>query len=63
VHLGHVLGMVLRLLPRSLMLAVVHALVLGMEIGSRGRLGKGGNSERERNRANNHLHLKISENI
>ena len=61
VHLGHLLGMVLMLLAGRLLLAVIHALVLGIGIGSLGRLAKGGNSERERNRADKRLHLKISE--
>src|SRR3990170_1614515 len=58
----HFLTALLAVVLGLAVLTVIHGLVLGMWIGRRSRLSKCGNGKRKRKRANNGLHLNISEN-
>jgi hypothetical protein len=59
----HLLAACLAVVLSSFVLAVVHALMLGMGIGNRRGLCERRNGKGKRNRANDGLHLKISENL
>jgi hypothetical protein len=59
----HLLAACLAVVLSSLVLAVVHALMLGMGIGNRRGLCERRNGKGKRNCANDALHLKISENL